>query len=102
MEISEGMFARIKNKIIKINQIIENGIHIIEDILKEVEWMDEPQAREIRINFVEGKEKALLKIDYIHIYLGKKFNWLQKRMFKFLLGVEIEDIWGGINEFRSF
>lgn len=62
--------------------------------------MDELQEREIRINLVEGKEKTLLKIDYIHIYLEKKFNWLQKRMFKFLLGVEIEDIRGGINEWR--
>ena len=60
--------------------------------------MDELQEREIRINLVEGKEKTLLKIDYIHIYLEKKFNWLQKRMFKVLLGVEIEDIRGGINE----
>ena len=50
---------------------------------------------------LEEKEKTLLKIDYIHIYLEKKFNWLQKRMFKFLLGVEIEDIRGGINE-RKF
>ena len=60
--------------------------------------MDELQEREIRINLVEGKEKTLLKIDYIHIYLEKKFNWLQKRMFKFLLGVEIEDMRDGINE----
>lgn len=44
------------------------------------------------INFVEGKEKSLLKIGYINIYLENKFSWLQKKMFKFLLGIEIEDV----------
>lgn len=48
--------------------------------------------RKVTINFVEGKEKSLLKIGYINIYLENKFNWLQKKMFNFLLGIEIEDV----------
>lgn len=48
--------------------------------------------RKVTINFVEGKEKSLLKIGYINIYLENRFNWLQKKMFNFLLGIEIEDI----------
>ena len=54
--------------------------------------MNQTQERTIMINFAEGKEKSLLKISYILIYLDKKFNWLQKRMFKFLLGIDIEDV----------
>ena len=48
--------------------------------------------RKVTINFVEGKEKSLLKIGYINIYLENRFNWLQKKMFNFLLGIEIEEI----------
>jgi len=55
-------------------------------------YFDELQERTITINFVEGKAKTLLKIGYIKIYLENKFNWLQKKMFKFLLGIEIEDL----------
>ena len=54
--------------------------------------MNEFQKKTVVINFAEGKEKSLLKISYILIYLDKKFNWLQKKMFKFLLGIEIEDV----------
>lgn len=54
--------------------------------------MNEFQEKNVVINFAEGKEKSLLKISYILIYLDKKFNWLQKRMFKFLLGIDIEDV----------
>lgn len=54
--------------------------------------MIQPQERTIVINFIEGKEKSLLKIGYIIIYLENKFNWLQKKMFKLLLGIEIEDL----------
>lgn len=50
------------------------------------------EFQKIVINYAEGKEKSLLKISYILIYLDKKFNWLQKRMFKFLLGIDIEDV----------
>lgn len=52
----------------------------------------EIEERTVVINFVEGKEKTLLRIGYIRIYLGNKFNWLQKKMFKFLLGIEIESL----------
>lgn len=54
--------------------------------------MNEFQKKTVVINFAEGKEKSLLKISYMLIYLDKKFNWLQKRMFKFLLGIDIEDV----------
>ena len=54
--------------------------------------MEDIKERTVVINFVEGKEKSLLKIGYINIYLENKFNWLQKKMFKFLLGIEIEDV----------
>ena len=50
------------------------------------------EFQKIVINYAEGKEKSLLKISYILIYLDKKFNWLQKKMFKFLLGIDIEDV----------
>ena len=55
-------------------------------------YFDELQEKTVTINFVDGKEKTLLKIGYIRIYLENKFNWLQKKMFKFLLGIEIEDL----------
>ena len=47
------------------------------------------KKKTVIINFVKGKEKSLLKIGYIRIYLENKFNWLQKKMFKLLLGIEI-------------
>lgn len=53
--------------------------------------------RTVEINFVEGKEKSLLKIGYIKIYLENEFNWLQRKMFKFLLGIEIDKV-DDINE----
>ena len=54
--------------------------------------INEFTEKTVVINFVEGKAKTLLKIGYIEIHLENKFNWLQKRMFKFLLGIEIEDL----------
>ena len=50
------------------------------------------QERTIVIDFTNGKRKSLVKLGYIKIYLENKFNWLQKKMFKLLLGIEIEDI----------
>ena len=47
------------------------------------------QERTIIIDFTEGKWKSLVKLGYIKIYLENKFNWLQKKMFKLLLGIEI-------------
>lgn len=55
------------------------------------------QERTIVIDFTNGKWKSLVKLGYIKIYLENKFNWLQKKMFKLLLGIEIEDI-GDSNE----
>lgn len=55
------------------------------------------QERTIVIDFTNGKWKSLVKLGYIKIYLENKFNWLQKKMFKLLLGIEIEDI-GDNNE----
>lgn len=49
------------------------------------------QERTIVIDFTNGKWKSLVKIGYIKIYLENKFNLLQKKMFKLLLGIEIED-----------
>ena len=49
------------------------------------------QERAIDIDFTNGKWKSLVKLGYIKIYLENKFNWLQKKMFKLLLGIEIED-----------
>lgn len=50
------------------------------------------QGRTVVIDFTNGKWKSLVKLGYIKIYLENKFNWLQKKMFKLLLGIEIEDI----------
>lgn len=50
------------------------------------------QERTIVIDFTNGKWKSLVKLGYIKIYLENKFNWLQKKMFKFLLGIEIESV----------
>lgn len=50
------------------------------------------QERTIVIDFTNGKWKSLVKLGCIKIYLENKFNWLQKKMFKLLLGIEIEDI----------
>ena len=55
------------------------------------------QGRTVVIDFTNGKWKSLVKLGYIKIYLENKFNWLQKKMFKLLLGFEIEDI-GDSNE----
>lgn len=55
------------------------------------------QERTIVIDFTNGKWKSLVKLGYIKIYLENKFNWLQKKMFKLLLGIEIEDT-GDSNE----
>ena len=52
-------------------------------------YISDLQEKTVIINFVTGKEKSLLKIGYIRIYLENKFNWLQKKMFKLLLGIEI-------------
>lgn len=52
--------------------------------------ISELQERTITINFTNGKANSLLKLGYIKIYLENDFNWLQKKMFKFLLGIEIE------------
>ena len=49
------------------------------------------QERTIVIDFTNGKWKSLVKLGYIKIYLENKFNWLQKKMFKLLLGIEIVD-----------
>lgn len=54
------------------------------------------QERTLVIDFTNGKLKSLVKLGYIKIYLENKFNWLQKKMFKLLLGIEIVDI-GGSN-----
>lgn len=48
--------------------------------------------RTVTIDFANKKAKTLLKLGYIRIYLENKFNWLQKKMFKFLLGIELEDL----------
>lgn len=48
--------------------------------------------RTVIIDFTNKKAKTLLKLGYIRIYLENKFNWLQKKMFKFLLRIEIEDL----------
>ena len=48
--------------------------------------------RTVTIDFTNKKAKTLLKLGYIRIYLENKFNWLQKRMFKLLLGIELEDL----------
>lgn len=54
--------------------------------------MNNTKERKITIDFTNDKRKTLLKIGYIRIYLENKFNWLQKKMFKFLLGIEIESV----------
>lgn len=48
--------------------------------------------RTVTIDFTNKKAKTLLKLGYIRIYLENKFNWLQKKMFKLLLGIELEDL----------
>lgn len=48
--------------------------------------------RTVTIDFTNKKAKTLLKLGYIRVYLENKFNWLQKRMFKLLLGIELEDL----------
>ena len=54
--------------------------------------MNNTKERKITIDCTNDKRKTLLKIGYIRIYLENKFNWLQKKMFKFLLGIEIESV----------
>ena len=38
-------------------------------------YISELQEKTVIINFVKGKEKSLLKIGYIRIYLENKFIW---------------------------
>lgn len=54
--------------------------------------MNEIRANIVKIACGEGETKTILKIGCLHIYLEKKFNWLQKKLLKFLLGIEIEEM----------
>lgn len=54
--------------------------------------LKEFQERTVTIDYTKGKSKSLLKLGYIKIYLENRFNWLQRKMFKILLGIEIEKI----------
>ena len=46
--------------------------------------------RNIYIKLVD-EVQSTIKIDYIYIYLNKKFNWLQKKMISALFGFEVFD-----------
>ena len=46
--------------------------------------------RNIYIKLVD-EVQSTIKIDYIYIYLNKKFNWLQKKMISSLFGFEVFD-----------
>ena len=46
--------------------------------------------RNIYIRLID-EVQSTIKIDYIYIYLNKKFNWLQKKMISALFGFEIFD-----------
>ena len=59
------------------------------------------QERTVVIDFTNGKSKSLVKLGYIKIYLENKFNWFQKKMFKLLLGIEIESREWLVNEYRN-
>ena len=46
--------------------------------------------RNIYIKLVD-EVQSTIKIDYIYIYLNKKFNWLQKKMISALFGFGVFD-----------
>ena len=48
------------------------------------------RTRNIYIKLVD-EVQSTIKIDYIYIYLNKKFNWLQKKMISALFGLEVFD-----------
>lgn len=48
------------------------------------------RTRNIYIKLVD-EVQSTIKIDYIYIYLNKRFNWLQKKMISALFGFEIFD-----------
>ena len=60
--------------------------------------INEFTERTVTIDFTNKKAKTLLKLGYIRVYLENKFNWLQKKMFKILLGIELEDLLKGDKE----
>jgi hypothetical protein len=43
-------------------------------------------------NIGSAEHKSKMTIGAITIYNTKHFNWLQKRMWKILLGIKIEDV----------
>lgn len=42
--------------------------------------------------FINNDNKSILKIGNIKIYNTKKFNWLQRKMFKIFFGIEINNL----------
>lgn len=48
------------------------------------------RTRNIYIKLVD-EVQSTVKIDYIYVYLNKKFNWLQKKMVSALFGFEVFD-----------
>lgn len=48
------------------------------------------RTRNIYIRLVD-EVQSTVKIDYIYVYLNKKFNWLQKKMISALFGFEVFD-----------
>ena len=48
------------------------------------------RTRNIYIKLVD-EVQSTIKIDYIYIYLNKKFNWLQKKMISALFGFKVFD-----------
>lgn len=50
--------------------------------------------------FPNNKANSIIKIGNLRLYTSNKFNWFQIKMFKFLLGLEVEKNQGGFQNDR--
>lgn len=70
---------------IKLAEITKNSLKVDESLITKITTGDVV----IRLN---DNNKSLLEIGNIKIYNTKKFNWIQRKMFKLFFGIKINNL----------
>ena len=70
---------------IKLAGITKNNLKVEESLITKITTGDVV----IRLN---DNNKSLLEIGNIKIYNTKKFNWIQRKMFKLFFGIKINNL----------
>ena len=70
---------------IKLAGITKNNLKVDESLITKITTGDVV----IRLN---DNNKSLLEIGNIKIYNTKKFNWIQRKMFKLFFGIKINNL----------